>query len=270
MSLWKALIGALSDFRWSGCATLAASLAFFSLLSLLPLIYLILYLVGFVVSQEQIGHQFVLNFLNTMMPSLGDALGSEIERIAAERVVRWIVLGSFAWFALLVFYELDYALNVVFRSQAKRTTLGSALMCLGLLMLIEVLILASYAITQVLSLLMTRMPQGGRFSLLVEAGLGFFLVYVLPSALVVVAVTCLFRLIPRHHPSWWAALTGAVIFTALWDIAKHLFSTYIQGLTVYGRMYGSLLLVVLFLLGVYYTAALLLFSGCVVRRLDKG
>ncbi len=269
MSLWKALIGALADFRWSGCATLAASLAFFSLLSLFPLIYLILYLVGFVVSQEQINHQFVLNVLNTMLPNLGNALAGEIERIAAERVVRWIVLASFGWFALLVFFELDYALNVVFRSQSKRSTLGSALLCLGLLMLIEVLILASYAVTQVLSLLLARLPHGGRVGLLVEAGLGFFLVYVLPVALVVIAVTGLYRLIPRHHPSWGAALMGAVIFTALWDVAKHLFSTYIWGIAVYGRMYGSLLAVVLFLLAVYYTAAMLLFSGCIVRRLDK-
>ena len=103
-----------------GCASLAASLAFFSLLSLFPLVFLLLYGVSFVVSQDVIGEQVLLSFLKGFLPSLGERLAEELHRVSALETVRWAVFLSFAWFGGLVFYELDYALNVVFESTWRR------------------------------------------------------------------------------------------------------------------------------------------------------
>ncbi|MBI4400669.1 MAG: YihY/virulence factor BrkB family protein, partial [Nitrospirae bacterium] len=83
-----------------------------------------------------------------------------------------------------------------------------------------------------------------------------------------VAVTCLYRYVPQKQPPWRDAMVGGMVLTLLWECAKHLFSNYVQSLTVYSRMYGSLLVVVLFLLWVYYSAALLLFGAAIVHRLQ--
>jgi membrane protein len=61
------------------------------------------------------------------------------------------------------------------------------------------------------------------------------------------------------------------VLALLWEGAKHLFSTYVQDLAViYGRMYGSLLVVVMFLLWVYYSAVLFLYGAAIVHRLQVG
>ena len=108
----RSLRDILHAFLRHGCASLAASLSFFSLLSLFPLVFLLLYGISFVVGQDIIGEQFLLSFLKGFLPSLGERLGDELRRVSALQSVRWAVFLSFFWFGGLVFYELDYALNL--------------------------------------------------------------------------------------------------------------------------------------------------------------
>ena len=119
MSFWRLLADLTRSFLRHGCASLAASLAFFSLLSLFPLVFMLLYGVSFIVSHEVIGGQVLLSFLKGFLPTLGERLAVELQPISELETVRWLVFLSFAWFGTLVFYELDYALNVVFDSTWK-------------------------------------------------------------------------------------------------------------------------------------------------------
>lgn len=57
-----ALFGALADVRRQGCSSLSASMAFFALLSLCPMIVRLLYGLGFFISQDRIGHELLLDF----------------------------------------------------------------------------------------------------------------------------------------------------------------------------------------------------------------
>ncbi len=87
--------------------------------------------------------------------------------------------------------------------------------------------------------------------------------------LLLTSVTCLYRYLPQVRPGWREAFTGGLFLALLWELAKHVFSSYVQNLTVYGRMYGSLLAVVLFLLWMYYSAAIFLFGATLVHRLQQ-
>ena len=51
MAILRLLRGAAADFRDHGCASLAASLAFFSLLSFFPVIFVVLYAMSAVLRQ---------------------------------------------------------------------------------------------------------------------------------------------------------------------------------------------------------------------------
>ncbi|TAJ32244.1 MAG: YihY/virulence factor BrkB family protein [Nitrospirae bacterium] len=268
IALFRLLYGAAVDFRRHGCSSLAASLAFFALLSFFPIVFLLLYIIGFFVSQDRIGYDFLLNFLQGFLPTLGADLAAEVKRVAGEQIVRWVVFLAFVWFGMLVFHEVDYAINVVFESPRKRHPLISTAISIALLGLVEGLMILSYLVTQVLRLLVDYAPRIGGIDLVAIAAHKFLLSYVLPFALVLAAVTCLYRYLPTKRPAWREAAVGGVVLALLWEFAKHLFSTYVQHLSVYGRMYGSLLMVVLFLLWVYYSAALLLFGAGIVHRLQ--
>ncbi|MDH4152954.1 MAG: YihY/virulence factor BrkB family protein [Nitrospira sp.] len=269
MHVVRFLSEAVTSFFRQGCPSLAAALAFFSLLSLFPLVFLLLYGVSFLVSQNVIGEQFMLSFLKGFLPSLGERLAQELHRISSLDSVRWIVLLSFFWFGGLVFYELDYALNVVFQSTQKRHPLISTAISVALLGSTGLLLFTSYVATQAIAFLTAYAPRIWGLDLVALAAHDFHLTYTLPFALAFLAVSLLYRLVPRRRPRWRDAMAGALTFGLLWVSAKLLFVNYGDFATVYARLYGSLLEVVLLLLWVYYSAGLLLFGGIIANNLKQ-
>jgi membrane protein len=269
MHVVRFLSEAVTSFLRQGCPSLAAALAFFSLLSLFPLVFLLLYGVSFLVSQNVIGEQFMLSFLKGFLPSLGERLAQELHRISSLDSIRWIVLLSFFWFGGLVFYELDYALNVVFQSTQKRHPLISTAISIALLGSTGLLLFTSYVATQAIAFLTAYAPRIWGLDLVALAAHDFHLTYTLPFALAFLAVSLLYRLVPRRRPRWRDAMAGALTFGLLWVSAKLLFINYGDFATVYARLYGSLLEVVLLLLWVYYSAGLLLFGGIIAHNLKQ-
>lgn len=259
---------AAADFRRHGGTILAASLAYFSLLSLFPLAYMLLYLVSFVVSRDQLGYDFLLKFLQGFLPTLGGELARGIKRIAAQQHLQWVVLPAFAWFGMLVLQKVQYAVDVVFESPRKRHPMLSTAVSAALLGFLAILMVLSYLVTQILTLIVAHAPQIARIDLVAIAAYRFLLSFVLPFVLMLIAVSCLYRYLPSRRPAWRHALIGSAVLTLLWELAKHLFSYYLQSLSVYSQMYGSLLVVVLFLLWVYYSAVLFLYGAAVVHRLE--
>ncbi len=269
MQASRFILDLLKAFQRHGCASLAASLAFFSLLSLFPLVFLLLYGVSFLVSQDVIGEQFLLSFLKGFLPSLGERLAEELHRISVLESVRWAVFLSFAWFGALVFYELDYALNVVFESTWRRHPLISTAISVASLGATGLLLIISYVATQIINFLTSYVPQLWGLDLVALAAHDFLLTYTVPFGLAFLTVTGLYRFVPRRRPEWREAMIGGITFGLLWVAAKLLFVTYSCYATVYVRLYGSLLEIVLMLLWVYYSAVLLLFGAVVTHKLQQ-
>ncbi|NGZ96565.1 MAG: hypothetical protein CV089_10655 [Nitrospira sp. WS110] len=269
MNVLRFLLAALKAFLRQGCPSLAAALAFFSLLSLFPLVFLLLYGIGLLVSQDIIGEQFMLSFLKGFLPSLGEHLADELHRISSLESVRWLVFLSFFWFGGLVFYELDYALNVVFESTQKRHPLISTAISIALLGSTGLLLFVSYVATETIAFLTAYAPRLWGLDLVALAAHEFHLTYTLPFALAFLAVSLLYRLVPRRRPRWRDAMAGALTFGLLWVSTKVIFVSYGSYATVYARLYGSLLEIVLLLLWVYYSAGLLLFGGVIAHKLQQ-
>ncbi|MDH4078318.1 MAG: YihY/virulence factor BrkB family protein [Nitrospira sp.] len=269
MNVLRFFLAALKAFLRQGCPSLAAALAFFSLLSLFPLVFLLLYGISFLVSQEVIGEQFMLSFLKGFLPSLGERLADELHRISSLESVRWLVFLSFFWFGGLVFYELDYALNVVFESTQKRHPLISTGISIALLGSTGLLLFVAYVATETITFLTAYAPRLWGLDLVALAAHEFHLTYTLPFALAFLAVSLLYRLVPRRRPRWRDAMAGALTFGLLWVSTKVIFVSYGGYATVYARLYGSLLEIVLLLLWVYYSAGLLLFGGVIAHKLQQ-
>ncbi len=261
----RVAIGAMADFWHRGCLTLAAALAFFSLLSFFPLVFLLLSLTS-AVSQELLGHEHLLNLLHGFLPTLGGEVAAEITRLAGEQTVRWVAFGAFVWFGVLVFYEVDYAVNVVFETADRRHPLGSTVVAFALLGLVGLFFTLSFLATQILQMLLRHASMIGNIDFTAMLANHFLLSYLVPFVLVLIVGTGLYRYLPRARPTWAEAAIGGATLALLWEVAKHGFTLYVQHLTVYSLMYGSFLVMVLFLLWVYYSAALLLFGAAVVHR----
>ena len=264
MSLWRLLSDLTKSFLRHGCGSLAASLAFFSLLSLFPLAFMLLYGVSFIVSHDVIGGQVLLSFLKDFLPALGEHLAEEFQRIGELDTVRWLVFLSFAWFGTLVFYEVDYALNVVFDSTWKRHPLISMAIAVA-----SQGAMGLYVATQTVNLLTAYAPHLWGLDLIALAAHDMFLTYTLPFTMAFLTVGALYRYVPRRRPQWKEALIGSLTFSLLWVAAKLMFVTYNEYATVYTKLYGSLLEVILLLLWIYYSALLFLFGAELAHALQQ-
>ena len=263
----RVLWNAAGDFRRHGCTTLAASLAYFSLLSLFPLAFMLLYLVSFVVSRDHIGYDYLLHFMQSFLPVLGGDLARGIKRIAEQRNLQWFSIAAFTWFGLLVFQEVQYAVNVVFGTARQRNPLISTALSAGLLGLLAVFMVLSYLITQVLGIVVAYTPSIGGLDIVAVRANRILLSVLVPFLLTWTAAAGLYRFLPAKHPAWRSAFAGGFVLALLWEGAKHLFTSYLNTLSLYSRMYGSMVAVILFLLWVYYSAALFLYGAAIVKRL---
>ena len=268
-SFWRLLSDLMRSFLRHGCGSLAASLAFFSLLSLFPLGFIVLYGVSFIVSHEVIGGQVLLSFLKGFLPTLGERVAVEFQRIGELDTVRWLVFLSFAWFGTLVFYELDYALNVVFDSTWKRHPLISTAIAVASQGAVGLLLILSYVATQTINLLTAYAPHLWGLDLIALAAHDMFLTYTLPFLMAWLTVGALYRYVPRRKPQWREAMIGSLTFSLLWVAAKLIFVTYNEYATVYTNLYGSLLEVILLLLWIYYSALLFLFGAELTHALQQ-
>jgi membrane protein len=268
-SFWRLLSDLTTSFLRHGCGSLAASLAFFSLLSLFPLSFMLLYGVSFIVSHDVIGGQVLLSFLKGFLPTVGERLAVEFQRIGELDTVRWLVFLSFAWFGTLVFYELDYALNVVFDSTWKRHPLVSTAIAVASQGAVGLLLILSYVATQTVNLVTAYAPHLWGLDLIALAAHDLFLTYTLPFIMAFLTVGALYRYVPRRRPQWREALIGSLTFSVLWVAAKLIFVTYNEYATVYTKLYGSLLEVILLLLWIYYSALLFLVGAELAHALQQ-
>ncbi len=265
---WRVLADIVTTFRVKGCASLAASLAFFSLLSLFPMVVLLLYGISLFVDQSRIGHEFLLGFLKGFLPTLGEGLAQQIRQISDLENVRWIVFVSVAWLGASVFYELDYALHAVFGTSRQRHTLLSTAIAVVLLAGLGGLVIVSYAATQIVEFFVRHAPHAWGLNLVAVAAHRVLLTYTLPFGFAFAAVVCLYRSVPAQRPTWRDAAWGAGTFALLWVAAKFLTTAYMQQASVYSRLYGSVLEVVLLLLWIYYSALLVLLGAVVTHLLQ--
>ena len=290
MSFWRLVSDLTRSFLRHGCGSLAASLAFFSLLSLFPLGFMVLYGVSFIVSHDVIGGQVLLSFLKVFLPSLGERRAEEFQRIGELDTVRWLVFLSFAWFGTLVFYEVDYALNVVFDSTWKRHPLVSTAIAVASQGVVGILLILSYVATETVNLITAYAPHLWGLDLIALAAHDVFLAYTLPFLMAFLTVGALYRYVPRRRPQWREAMIGSLTFSLLWVAAKLIFVTYNEYATVYtklygsllevilliqssksmtSKLYGSLLEVILLLLWIYYSALLFLLGAVLAHALQQ-
>jgi membrane protein len=269
ISFWRLLTDLTTSFLRHGCGSLAASLAFFSLLSMFPLAFMLLYGVSFIVSHDVIGGQVLLSFLKGFLPTLGERLAVEFQRIGELDTVRWLVFLSFAWFGTLVFYEVDYALNVVFDSTWKRHPLVSTAIAVASQGAVGMLLILSYVATETVNLVTAYAPHLWGLDLIALAAHDLFLTYTLPFVMAFLTVGALYRYVPRRRPQWREALIGSLTFSLLWVAAKLIFVTYNEYATVYAKLYGSLLEVILVLLWIYYSALLFLLGAILAHALQQ-
>lgn len=236
--------------------TRAAALAFFTMLSLSPLLVVTLYATTLLGLDARAGLVEQVQFM------VGERAAEAFEQVVGAasidpgrgRVSAWLSLGAFAITATAVFAQLQNALNHVWGATARPPSwpygwIRRRALSFAMIAVLGVLLVVSVAATTVVRALL---PGDGAFAIVATEIVG--------GALVAVAFTLLYRLVPDAVVAWRDSLVGGVVTAALFEAGKYAISLWL-GRSGLGAGYGTAGSLVVLLVWIYYSAIVVLFGA---------
>lgn len=236
----------------------SAALAFYSLLSLAPLVVLLLWITAALYPDAQ----------EEFFRQVGLLVGQQVESVT-RTIVRnaesepelgsiagLIGIGTLLFGASIVFGQLQTTLNLVFRCPHDGTRNGimawlrKRLIGFGIVLSLGFLLLISMAAQALLALLARQVPD-----LLPVFVLAF------SAAMYALAFGAMYKLLPDRHVSWRICLIGGLVTAVLFMIGRTLIGIYL-GQAAPGSAYGPAGGLVVMLVWMYYSS-LVFFAGAV-------
>ena len=258
-------------FRANQGLLLAGAVAYYALLSIVPLLILMAIALSHFVEQavllEALGR-----YIGWLAPGQSQFLVGELSNFLAHRqVIGWVLLVTLLFFSSLAFTVLENAMSVVFLHRVairRRHFLVSAvlpycyILFLGLGFLLVTLVSGSLQVLGEKSLEFL----GVSWSL---NGFSVLLLYLLGVAGEVLLLTSMYMVMPAGKPSWRHALMGGVTAALLWELTRHVLVWYFATLSQVGVVYGSLTTAIVVLLSLEIAATLLLLGAQVISEYER-
>ncbi|MGC8743830.1 MAG: YhjD/YihY/BrkB family envelope integrity protein [Verrucomicrobiia bacterium] len=90
---------------------------------------------------------------------------------------------------------------------------------------------------------------------------GRIIVFLLPFVILSFAFALFYQLMPNTRVQWKAALIGGVVGGSLWQLNSMFNALYVNRVVTYSKIYGSLGILPVFLIGLYFSWLILLFGA---------
>jgi membrane protein len=262
--IWTAVRGWSKD----EVPRLGASLAYYTLFSLAPMLVIAIAVAGLAFGAEAVRGEIVAQ----MRGLLGEQGAETVQALLAGAarknagVVATIIGGlTFLAASTGAFLELQHALNKIFRVKIKpgpwfKELIGDRIRSFGLVISIGFLLLVSLAVSAVIS---------AAASWIERQNVGSPLLWQLVNGVVSIGVTTLlfaliYRLLPDVRLAWRDVWAGSLMTAILFTAGKFLIGLYL-GRSSIGSSYGVVGSVMILLLWVYYSAQIVLLGAELTR-----
>ena len=265
----------LKGFRENQGLLLAGAVAYYTLLSIIPMLALVLIVLSYFIETE-ILLETLDTFLMMATPIRNDVLVEHLETFLANwKVIGVVGILLLLFFSSLAFTVLENAMSSIFfhrQLKHRRHFLVSAVMPY-----IYILLLAMGFL--VVSLMAGWLHQHSmdtvslfrfEFSMTQSTATVLYAVGVFGEVLL---LTSVYLVMPLGQLAWSHALVGGIAATILWEITRHTLIWYFSTLSFVSVIYGSLATTIVILLSFEFGAIILLLGAQVIaeyERIDHG
>jgi membrane protein len=258
-------------FRANQGLLLAGAVAYYALLSIVPLLILSAIALTYFIDQREL-LDTLARYLEWIVPGQSRAIVRELAAFLDNQAsVGWVLLVTMLFFSSLGFTVLENAMSVIFVHRVaikRRRFIFSALMpycyilCLGVGLLLVTLVAGSLEVIGKESVYVF----GREWSL---HGVSGALLYLLGVAGEVFVVTSVYLVMPVGRLRLRHALIGGVTAAVLWEITRHVLVWYFATLSQVNVVYGSMTTAIVVLLSLEIAATLLLFGAQVISEYER-
>ena len=261
----------LKGFRANQGLLLAGAVAYYALLSIVPLLILVAIALSHVIEQSAL-LEAIGRYIGWLAPGQSRFIVSELANFLAHReVVGWLLLATMLFFSSLAFTVLENAMSVIFLHRVairRRHFMVSAvlpycyILSLGVGLLLVTLVSGSFAALGEKSVEFL----GYSWSL---SGFSGVLLYLLGLVGEIFLLTSVYLVMPVGKLRLRHALIGGVTAALLWEVTRHVLLWYFGTLSQVGVVYGSLTTAIVVLLSLEIAATLLLLGAQVISEYER-
>jgi membrane protein len=262
----------LKGFQANQGLLLAGAVAYYALLSIVPLLILIVIALSQVIDKD-----VLLATLNTaleyVVPGEGNAVVVELQAFLNHReVIGWVLLVTMLFFSSLGFKVLESAISVIFHHRVERRRrhilVSVLLMPFGYILFIgTVLFVGTFVIVDLMAIGGEHLViLGHSWSL---GGFSRWLIYVAGVLGEILLISGIYYFMPVGRLSAQHALIGGATAGLLWELIRQALGWYFGTLSQVSVVYGSLTTAIIVLLSMEVAATLLLLGAQVIAEYER-
>jgi len=261
----------LKAFRANQGLLLAGAVAYYALLSIVPLLILTVIALSYVIDQAEL-LVTLGRYLEWLVPGQSQSIVAELTNFLDHReVIGWVLLATMIFFSSLAFTVLENAMSVIFIHRVAVRPRH---------FLVSVLIPYCYILFLGLGVLLVTLVSGSLQAMGQESvdflgytwslgGVSGVLLYLLGLGGEIFVLTSVYLVMPVGRLSLRHALIGGLTAALLWELTRHVLVWYFATLSQVGLVYGSLTTAIAVLLSLDLAATLLLLGAQVISEYER-
>ncbi|MBP8139175.1 MAG: YihY/virulence factor BrkB family protein [Burkholderiales bacterium] len=272
---WPFLVEVFREFGRNHGLLLAGAVAYYMLLSILPLLILLLVVLSNVLDPDAL-LATLARYLDLVVPGHTKNIIDDLAGFLRHRAaVSGVILLTILFFSSLAFGVLQNAFAVIFhhrRRERPRSWLASALIPYAFIVVLAIGMVLITIVSGALQTLAVR--EFHAFGELRSFGvLSVWFIYLTGIAGEILLLTAIYLVMPAGQLRLKHALIGGIVATLLWEITRHVLVWYFSTLSQIGVVYGSFATTIALLLSFEIAATVLLLGAQVIaiyeRRLKR-
>jgi YihY family inner membrane protein len=269
------ILRTLKGFRANQGLLLAGAVAYYALLSIIPLLILVAIVLSHMIDAGEL-LATIERYLEWLVPSQSRAIVGELANFLAHRdVIGWLLVATMVFFSSLAFTVLENAMSVIFHHRVairRRRFLVSALLPYCYILFLGIGLLVVTVVSGSLNAMGGESVNflGRRWAVDDFSAAALYLMGVGGEILV---LTSIYMVMPVGRLKLRHALVGGVTAALLWELTRHILVWYFATLSQVNVVYGSLTTAIVVLLSLELAATLLLYGAQVIaeyERIERG
>ena len=269
------LLDVLRGFRDNQGLLLAGAVAYYTLLSIIPVFALVLIVLSHFFESELLLNT-VTSILALVAPIRSDVIATHLEAFLSH----WKVIGTMGlllllFFSSLAFAVLENAMSMIFfhrRARHSRHFLVSVVLPYAYILLL----VAGFLVVSLMAAWLDQHSADTPSLLGIDINMSrtaATTLYLLGIFGEILLLTSVYLVMPLGQLAWTHALVGGIVATLLWELTRHLLVWYFTTLSFVSIIYGSLATTIIILLSFEFAAIILLLGAQVIaeyERIDHG
>jgi YihY family inner membrane protein len=263
---------ALISFRANQGILLAGAIAYYTLLSIIPLFTLLIVALSNLIDEHHL-LGIIQENLHPIFGAQANVITNQMELFLQNRqTVGWIGLAILLFFSSMAFTVLENAMSVIFFHRVnihRRHFLISAIIPYAYILILGVGILLITIISGALDLLHGETVTVLFWTVELDSMNGSIL-YSFGIIGLTLLLASFYMVMPVGKISYRHALLSSFCVAVLWEITRHILVWYFTTLSMVNIIYGSLTTAVIALLFLEAAAIILLFGAQVIAEYERG